>query len=60
MSFGNKSDVHNHISTKHPLFPHKLVTDETPAVLVEPLQKPEPVALNIPATPVNESTVGSF
>lgn len=23
MSFGNKSDVKNHLSTKHPMFPNK-------------------------------------
>jgi hypothetical protein len=27
MSFGNKSAVHNHLSTKHPLFSHPLMQD---------------------------------
>jgi hypothetical protein len=36
MSFGNQSAVHNHLSTKHPLIPHRLLEDQARARLVEP------------------------
>jgi hypothetical protein len=37
MSFGNKSPVHNHLSTKHPLFLHRTVEDDAHEKTVEPL-----------------------
>ena len=59
MSFGHKTDVQNHLSTKHPTSLRKLIS-ETPDVVIEPVQNPEPIVVNVPATPVKESTVGSF
>jgi hypothetical protein len=37
MSFGNKSAVHNHLSTKHPLFSRPLAQDLVHEKVVEPL-----------------------
>jgi hypothetical protein len=37
MSFGNKSDVKNHLSTKHPLFSHRPIEDDAHEKIVEPL-----------------------
>ena len=37
MSFGNKSQVHNHLSTKHPLFSHRVTQDNAQEKIVEPL-----------------------
>lgn len=36
MSFGRKSDVHNHLFTKHPLVSHRMVEDNAHAKIVEP------------------------
>jgi hypothetical protein len=36
MSFGHQSDVHNHLSTKHPLFSHRMVEDNAHGKIVEP------------------------
>jgi hypothetical protein len=37
MSFGNKSQVHNHLSTKHPLFSHRIIEENAQHKIVEPL-----------------------
>ena len=37
MSFGNTSAVHNHLSTKHPLFLHHDPQDDAREKIVEPL-----------------------
>jgi len=43
MAFGQKSDVQNHFSSKHPLFPHKLtIADDKPDNVVEPVRDAEP------------------
>jgi hypothetical protein len=41
MSFGNKSDVKNHLSTKHSLFSHKLIQENEPARVMEPVREEE-------------------
>jgi hypothetical protein len=41
MSFGNKSDVKNHLSTKHPMFPHKPKSEEALNEKNEPAQETE-------------------
>ena len=58
MSFGNKSPVHNHLSTKHPLFSHRMTQDngQEKVVVVEPLhiesrfaERAPPVTVEKPA-----------
>jgi hypothetical protein len=41
MSFGHQSDVHNHLSAKHPLFSHRMVEDNGHTKIVEPVQEEE-------------------
>ena len=39
MSFGHQSDVHNHLSAKHPLFSHRMVEDNAHTKIVEPVEE---------------------
>ena len=36
MSFGHQSDVHNHLTKKHPFFLHRMVEDNSHGKIVEP------------------------
>ena len=59
MAFGKKSDVQNHFSTKHPLFPHKLtIADEARDNAIDPVHDAEPTVA-IPKSDVAEPLVHS-
>jgi hypothetical protein len=50
MSFSDKSDVRNHLSTKHPLFSHRKVEVETPNDhLIESARDTQEPTINVPA-----------
>ena len=55
MSFGHQSDVHNHLFPKRQLFSHKLVEDDRPNEIVEPMQN-EQMRLGDPPTKREEPT----
>jgi len=54
MSFGNKSPVHNHLSTKHPLFSHRMAQDAVQEKIVEPLHIESRFAERAPPVTVEE------
>ena len=54
MSFGNKSPVHNHLSTKHPLFSHRVTQDNVQEKVVEPLHIESRFAERAPPVTVEE------
>jgi hypothetical protein len=59
MTFGHKSDVQNHFSSKHPLFPHKLtIADDAPDNVIEPVRDAEP-PVAIPVSRVEETAIHS-
>ena len=52
MSFGNKSQVHNHLSTRHPLFSHRMMQDNVQEKIVEPTHDEERFAERAPPATV--------
>ena len=54
MSFGNKSAVHNHLSTKHPLFSHRTVENDVQEKIVEPLHIESRFAERAPPVEIEE------
>jgi hypothetical protein len=57
MIFGNKSDVKNHLSTKHSPFAHRLFVDNAPDRLVTPLRDEEHSAERPPPAKIEEPEV---
>jgi hypothetical protein len=55
MSFGHQSDVHNHLFPKRPLFSQKMVENDRPNEIVEPVQD-EQMRLGDPPTEREEQT----
>jgi hypothetical protein len=55
MSFGNQSGVHNHLSTKHPLFSHRMTQDNVQEKIVGPLHVEGRFAERAPPVEVEES-----
>jgi hypothetical protein len=54
MSFGNSSPVHNHLSTKHPDFPHRLLQEKQEEKIVGPLHDEERFAERAPPAKEDE------
>jgi hypothetical protein len=57
MSFGNKSQVHNHLSTKHPLFPHRVTQGNIQEKIVEPVHIEGRFAERAPPVEVEDSEI---
>ena len=60
MSYKNSSDVHNHLSTKIPLFPRKPAVLDAPDEAVEPVKNTEEMVPSIPAITAEEDIVRRF
>jgi hypothetical protein len=54
MSFGNKSPVHNHLSTKRPQYLHRTIEDDAQEKRVEPLHIESRFAERAPPVEVEE------
>jgi hypothetical protein len=59
MSFGKQSDVHNHLSTKHPLFSHRTLEENAQQRIVEPINDKERFAERGPPDKVEKPLVRS-
>jgi hypothetical protein len=59
MSFGNTSAVHDHLSTKHSLFPHRKSEDDAQDKTIEPLHDEERFAERAPPIDVERPLVRS-
>ena len=57
MFFGNKSDVKNHLSTKHSLFAHRLFVDDARDGISKPLRNEESSSERSPPPKVEEPEV---
>jgi hypothetical protein len=57
MIFGNKSDVKNHLSTKHSLYAHRLFVDDAHDRVTEPLRNEEHSSERSPPPKVEEPEV---
>lgn len=55
MSFKNSSLVHSHLSTKHPIFSHRLVEANQQDKILEPIHDEERFAERAPPVSVEES-----
>jgi hypothetical protein len=60
MSYKDSSDVHNHLSTKHPLFQRRTIAVDAPEKAIEPLPNTEETIQSIPTLTGEEDTVERF
>jgi hypothetical protein len=54
MILGKKSDVKKHLSSKHPIFPHKVFVDNVPGEITGQMQAKEQSAEKTPPAKVEK------